>query len=395
MTRLAPTGVTALTDAAEIPASSPLAGVTVVELGTSVAAPYGAWVLAALGADVVKVERPDGGDDARQWGKMFPDGSSSYFNAFNRDKRGITVDIKDDAEREWLRRFCIERADVVLQNMRPGTAARNGLGADELTAANPRLVYCNMGAFGRTGPLEGRPGYDPLMQAFGGIMSITGEEGRPPIRVGTSIVDMGTGMWSVIGILAALRRRAETGLGCVVDTSLYETSLGWMTHHASTVQVSGENPERQGSGARGMAPYQAYECVDGWLVVAAPNDRLFVKLAEVLGHPEWPRDPRFASNQERYRNLVALNEQIVPIMRERTRDQWQAALDRAGIPSAPVRTALEMMDEPQTRALGMLQRLSPDRQELMGLPISFDGERPPLRRYAPTLGEHDDEIKDV
>jgi len=382
-----------VTESADIPASSPLAGITVVELGTSVAAPYGAWVLAALGADVVKVERPDGGDDARQWGKMFPDGSSSYFNAFNRDKRGITVDVKDPRQLEWLRGFCMEKADVVLQNMRPGTAAKNGLGAEELTAANPRLVYCNMGAFGRTGPLENHPGYDPLMQAFGGIMSITGEEGRPPIRVGTSIVDMGTGMWAVIGILAALNRRAQTGKGCIVDSSLYETALGWMTHHASTVQVSHQNPDRQGSGARGMAPYQAYECLDGWLVVAAPNDRLFIKLSAVLGHPEWPRDPRFAGNQERYKNLVALNEQIVPILRERTRDQWQAALDRAGIPSAPVRTTLEMMEEAQTRALGMLQRLSPDRQELMALPLSFDGERPPLRRYAPALGEHDDEIK--
>jgi crotonobetainyl-CoA:carnitine CoA-transferase CaiB-like acyl-CoA transferase len=365
----------------------------VVEIGTSVAAPYAGWVLAALGADVVKVERPDGGDDARQWGRLFPDGSSSYFNAFNRDKRGITVDVKDAGEREWLRRYCIEHADVVLQNMRPGRAAENGVGAEELTAANPRLVYCNMGAFGRVGPLRDKPGYDPLMQAYGGLMSITGEEGRPPIRVGTSIVDMGTGMWAVIGILSALNRRAHTGRGCIVDTSLYETALGWMSHHASTVQVSGENPERQGSGARGMAPYQAYECLDGWLVVAAPNDRLFAKLAQVLEHPEWPADPRFASNQDRYRNLAELNEEIAPIMLGRTREQWRAELEAAGIPSAPVRTTLEMMDDEQTRALGMLQRLDPQRQALMALPMSFDGERPPLRRYAPELGEHNDAVK--
>ena len=382
-----------MTDPAACTASSPLAGIVVVEIGTSVAAPYGGWILAALGAEVIKVERPDGGDDARQWGRLFADGSSSYFNAFNRDKRGITVDIKDPGEREWLRRLCCERADVVIQNMRPGRAERNGLGGEALTAANPRLVYCNLGAFGRTGPLKDRPGYDPLMQAFGGLMSIPGEEGRPPIRVGTSIVDMGTGMWSVIGILAALNRRAATGEGCIVDTSLYETALAWMTHHASTVQVSGENPERQGSGARGMAPYQAYECLDGWLVVAAPNDRLFAKLADVLGHPEWVEDPRFASNQDRYANLAGLNAGIAPVLRERTRDEWSGILEAAGIPNAPVRTTLEMMEDAQTRALGMLQRLAPDRQELMGLPVSFDGERPPLRRYAPALGEHDDEIK--
>lgn len=375
------------------PASTPLAGVKVVEIGTSVAAPYAGWVLAALGADVVKVERPDGGDDARQWGKMLADGSSSYYNAFNRDKRGVTVDIKDEADREWLRRYCIEQADVVIQNMRPGLAAKHGLGADELTAANPRLVYCNMGAFGRLGPLAGRPGYDPLMQAFGGIMSVTGEEGRPPIRVGTSIVDMGTGMWSVIGILSALNRRHASGTGCIVDTSLYETALGWMTHHASTVQVTGENPDRQGSGARGMAPYQAYQCEDGWLVVAAPNDRLFTKLSAVLGHPEWPADERFSGNQQRYRNLPALNALIEPIIRERTREQWRVALEQAGIPCAPVRTTLEMMDEAQTRALGMLQRLDPARPELMGLPVSFDGERPAMRNFAPRLGEHNEEVK--
>lgn len=375
------------------PASTPLAGVKVVEIGTSVAAPYAGWVLAALGADVVKVERPDGGDDARQWGRMLADGSSSYYNAFNRDKRGVTVDIKDGTDREWLRRYCIDQADVVIQNMRPGLAATHGLGADELTAANPRLIYCNMGAFGRMGPLAGRPGYDPLMQAFGGIMSVTGEEGRPPIRVGTSIVDMGTGMWSVIGILSALNRRHASGTGCIVDTSLYETALGWMTHHASTVQVTGENPDRQGSGARGMAPYQAYQCADGWLVVAAPNDRLFTKLSAVLAHPEWPADERFSGNQDRYRNLGALNALIEPIIRERTREQWRAALEEAGIPCAPVRTTLEMMDEAQTRALGMLQRLDPERPELMGLPVSFDGDRPAMRNFAPRLGEHNEEVK--
>jgi len=374
-------------------AAAPPAGITVIEIGTSVAAPHAGLILAGLGADVIKVERPDGGDDARQWGRVLPDGSSSYFNALNRDKRGITVDIKDPAEREWLRRLCIERADVVFQNMRPGRAEANGLGAGELTAANPRLVYCNLGAFGRVGPLQDRPGYDPLMQAYGGIMSVTGEEGRPPIRVGTSIVDMGTGMWSVIGILAALNRRAATGRGCIVDSSLYETALAWMTHHASTAMISGENPVRQGSGARGMAPYQAYQCADGWLVVAAPNDRLFARLATVLGHPEWPEDPRFASNQDRYANLAALNERIAPILVGRSREEWSAALEAAGVPNAPVRTTLEMMADAQTRALEMFQRLAPDREEVMGLPLSFDGERPPLRRYAPRLGEHDEEIK--
>jgi crotonobetainyl-CoA:carnitine CoA-transferase CaiB-like acyl-CoA transferase len=376
-----------------IPANIPLAGVKVVELGTSVAAPYAGWILAALGADVVKIERPDGGDDARQWGTVLADGSSSYYNAFNRDKRGITIDIKSDEEREWLRTYCVEQADVVIQNMRPGGAEKNGLGAAELTALNPRLVYCNMGAFGRVGPMRERPGYDPLMQAYGGIMSVTGEEGRPPIRVGTSLVDMGTGMWSVIGILSALNRRTATGEGTIIDSSLYETALGWMTHHTSTVQATGENPVKQGSGARGMSPYQAYQCSDGWLVIAAPNDRLFAKVATVLGHPQWPDEPRFASNQQRYAHQDELNALLEPLLITRTRDQWRLALEEAGVPTAPVRTTLEMMEDAQTRALGMLQRLDDEQPEMMGLPISFGGERPPMHRFAPALGEHNDEVK--
>jgi crotonobetainyl-CoA:carnitine CoA-transferase CaiB-like acyl-CoA transferase len=375
-------------------ARQPLAGITVVEIGTSVSAPYAGFILGTLGADVIKVERPGAGDDCRQWGRLFEDGTSSYFHAFNRDKRGITVDLKDAVERRWLRDFCLARADVVIQNMRPGRAEGHGLGGAELTAANPRLIYCNVGAFGGRGPLKDHPGYDPLMQASGGLMSVTGEDGRPPIRIGTSIVDMGTGMWSVIGILAALNRRAATGQGCVVDTSLYETALAWMTHHAATVQVDGRNPERQGSGARGMAPYQAYACSDGHLVVAAPNDRLFGRLCEVLGHPEWPEDRRFATNQERFKNLAALNALIEPVLSAHPRQHWQEKLEAAGVPSAPVRDTIEMMAEPQTEALGMIQELAGAGPRLMGAPVSFDGERPPLRRFAPEPGQHNAEIKE-
>ena len=376
----------------ELMAHQPLAGVRVVEIGTSVAAPYAGWILGGLGADVVKVERPGPGDDARHWGRMFPDGQSSYFSALNRDKRGVTVDLTDEAERAWLRDFCLNEVDVVVQNMRPGRVEKYGLGGDELTAANPELIYCNLGAFGKVGPLQERAGYDPLMQAYGGIMAITGEDGRPPIRVGVSIVDMGTGMWCAIGILAALKRRAETGKGCLVDASLYETGVAWMTNSVASAGVDGRNPERQGSGARGMAPYQAYACSDGHLVIAAPNDRLFDRLCGVLGHTEWLDDPRFASNQDRYANLAELNAEIEPVVAEQSRAHWQAALDEAGIPNAPVQQVLEMMANPQTEALGILQDADGG-PKLMGMPLSFDNTRPPLGRYAPKLGEHNDEIK--
>jgi crotonobetainyl-CoA:carnitine CoA-transferase CaiB-like acyl-CoA transferase len=374
-------------------AHQPMEGVRVIEIGTSVAAPYAGWILAGLGADVIKVERPGPGDDARQWGRLFADGTSSVFHSLNRDKRGITVDLADEGERGWLRALCTGEADVVIQNLRPGRAAKHGLGGAALTGENPRLIYCNLWAYGNRGPLKDAPGYDPLMQAVSGIMNVTGEDGRPPVRVGTSIVDMGTGLWCAIGILAALNRRAATGQGCVIDASLYETALAWMTNHVTTVQVDGRNPVRQGSGMRGMAPYQAYQCADGHLVVAAPNDRLFARLSAVLGHPEWPGDPRFDSNQNRTRNLAALNALIEPVMRAQPLQHWRDELDAAGVPSAPVRDTMDMMADAQTEALGIIQALGGAGPHLMGMPLSFDGERPPLRRMAPALGEHDGEIK--
>lgn len=372
----------------------PLAGIRVVEIGTSVAAPYAGWILAALGADTIKVERPGQGDDARQWGNLFADGSSSVFNYLNHDKRGITVDLKDEKERAWLRNYCLGEADVIVQNLRSGHIEKYGLGADELTTENPRLIYCNLRAFGNRGPLKDRPGYDPLMQAFSGLMSVTGEEGRPPVRVGTSIIDLGTGMWCAIGILAALYRRAETGRGCVVDASLYETSLAWMAHALVSLQATGRSPGRQGSRARGMAPYQAYECSDGYLVIAAPNDHLYERLSQVLGHPEWPRDARFDSNQKRFENIEDLNACMTPVLKQHTREYWRDKLDEAGIPSAPVRDTVEMMQDEQTQALEIIQGFDGREPRLMGMPLSFDGARPPLTRLAPLLGEHNKQIKD-
>lgn len=378
----------------ELSANKPLAGIKVIEIGTSVAAPYAAWILATLGADVIKIERPDGGDDARQWGNLFEDGKSSTFHYLNSEKRAITVDLKDEEERAWLRNYCISEADVVIQNLRPGHVVRYGVGAEDLMAENSRLIYCNLWPYGNKGPMQEKPGYDPLMQALGGIMSVTGEIGRPPVRVGPSMIDMGTGMWCVIGILASLNRRTETGKGCLVDASLYETSLGWMANAVPTAQASGKSPGRQGTTARGMAPYQAYECADGYLIVAAPNDRLFERLAGVLGHPEWPKDARFETNQLRWENLAELNDLMGPILRTEKRETWRGKLDEAGVPSAPVRDTLEMMNDEHTRALGIIQNIEGEGPELMGLPVSFDGKRPKLQSYAPELGEHNAQIKD-
>jgi crotonobetainyl-CoA:carnitine CoA-transferase CaiB-like acyl-CoA transferase len=367
--------------------SLPLGGIVVVELGSSVAAPYAGQILGDLGADVIKVEKPEG-DDARTWGPPFWDGASATFQALNRNKESVVCELRNPQHVVALKTLIIERADVVLQNLRPGQVDALGLGGAELVAAKPSLIYCNLGAFGRVGPFAGRPGYDPLMQAFGGVMSVTGEPGAAPVRVGPSIIDMGTGMWAAIGILAALHRRRDTGGGGVVDVSLFETATGLMAMHAAQYMSSGELPRKLGSGTVGIVPYRAYRTADGDVVIAAGNDGLFRKLCEVLGRDEWVRDPRFASNPDRVRNQAVLYGLIDPLIATRTTDEWVAALDRAGVPCAPVQNVQQMLDHPQTMALGLTQPMPRGDIRLVGLPVSFDGVRPEPRLAPPALGEH-------
>ena len=365
----------------------PLDGILVVELGHSVAAPYAALVLAELGADVVKVEKPGHGDDARRWGPPFHEGTSTVFKALNRNKRSIVADLRDAEDIAKLKAL-IGRADVVIQNLRPGQVDELGLGPAAMCAANPRLVYATIGAFGAAGPLKDEPGYDPLMQAFGGMMSVTGEQGRPPVRVGTSPIDMGAGMWVVTGVLSALLKRATSGCGGEVVTSLYETALGWMLYHVASEAVTGEEPGRHGSGTAMIVPYQAFPTADGDLVVAAGNDSLFRRVCEAIGLPELATDPRYASNADRVRNRGVLIETLSERLRTKTRAEWAAALGAVGVPTAPVQGMGELAAHPQTQALGILRGEGvPGGVRTIGLPLSFDGVRPGRDAPAPALGE--------
>ena len=372
-------------------ASAPLAGIVVVELGHSVAAPCAGLVLGDLGADVVKIEKP-GGDDARNWGPPFLDGAAATFQAINRNKRSVVCELRDPAQRARLVDFIVERADVLLQNLRPGQVDELGLGAAALLAKKPALIYCNVGAFGARGPLAGRPGYDPLMQAFGGVMSVVGEEGRPPVRVGPSIIDQGTALWGVVGILSALYRRRDTGKGGVVDVSLFETAAAWMVMHAAWYLCTGEIPTRHGSGQSGIVPYKAYRTADGDLVVAAGNDGLFERLCIVLGHPEWSEKAAYQTNPDRVKNSRTLYALIEAEMARRSNAEWSALLDAAGVPCAPVQNVAQMLEHPQMKALGLLQPVPGSSKPLIGLPISFDGERPLPRSASPALGAHTKEI---
>ncbi len=370
----------------------PLSGITVVEICHSVAGPYAGLILASLGAALIKVENPEPGDHARAWGPPYWHGTSSAFQSLNRDKMGVTVDLADPAQLARLKRLILDRADVVIQNLRPGTVERYGLSGEGLLRQKPGLVYCNLGAFGRTGPLREKPGYDPLMQAFGGLMSVTGEDGGAPVRVGPAIVDMGSGMWSAIGILAALGRRAATGGGCVVDTSLFETAIAWMTVQIAGYLASGETRRPMGSGIAEIVPHQAFGASDGYIMVAAGNDGLFRKLATVLGRPDLADDPHFATNDGRVRNRRTLIPSLEEIFATDTTAAWSERLERAGVPTAPIQSVDQVVAHPQTEALGIIQRALNNDMRLVGLPLSFDGQRPPFRAVAPGPGEHNESV---
>ena len=371
----------------------PLSGIQVLEIGTGVAAPYAGWVLAALGASVTKVERPQRGDDIRYWGPPFWRETSTMFHTFNRGKHSLEVDLKDASEVQQLRDWITRKADVVLQNLRPGVVEKAGLDAVQLCQLNPRLVYCNVRAYGATGPLRDHPGYDPLMQAFAGLMSVTGENDERPVRVGTSIIDKGTGLWCVIGILTMLEQRHRTGQGGVVDTALLETALAWMGFHVTDLQATGKIPVAQGSGVRGIAPYQAYRCSDGYLMVAAANDRLFAALASALGHADWPNDSRFATNPDRYRNLDVLNAIMGPVFLAESRLLWQERLSAAGVPCAPLQTLDGVIDHPQVKALGLIKKFDDNDIPMVGIPLRFNDHRPPPAPGAPELGDYNAEFK--
>jgi len=373
-------------------ASLPLEGIKVVEIAQALAGPFAGEILAHLGADVVKVERPEG-DEARSWGPPFTLGGGPIFHAVNMNKRSIVLDLKDPEAIVWLKGF-IAQADVLVQNLRPGVIEELGLGPDAMLALNPRLVFCSLWAFGRTGPRRLRPGYEPMVQAFAGLFSVNGGDEDPPSRFGAPVLDLGTGMWAAMGVLAALHQRAHTGRGVIVDTSLFETALGWLSGHIAGFRFTGDLPSRERTGSRRLVPFQGFQTKNGTVIIAAGNDRLFAKLGAALGHPEWATDPRFATNAERRSHREELIMEMERVLTTRTKGEWIDVLEEAGVPCAPIQNLREMLGEPQTEALGILQGVPDLGLDLMTLPVSFDGRRPPVRRRAPTLGEHTKEIVD-
>ncbi len=364
----------------------PLSGVRVIDVTTSLAGPYCTEVLSALGADVIKVEPVDDGDEARSWGPPFWNGESTMFLAMNAGKRSLALDLRSGLD--VLLRLA-DGADVFLQSLRPGAAEARGFGSDVLSERNPRLVYATIGAFGRKGPWSARPGYDPLAQAAGGILSLTGEEGGPGVRVGVSMVDQGTGIWAALGIVAALHERERTGRGRVIDVSLYETTLALLSYQITGYLGSGEVPGRHGTAFASIAPYRVYETRDGDVMIAAGNDKLFAALAAALGIAEVVSDLRFATNPDRVAHRGELDEIIAGAVAERRTAELLDQLEDAGVPATPVQDVAHVVAHPQTEALGMLQALPhPQVPDLVtvAIPVSVDGERVAHRTPPPELG---------
>ena len=364
-----------------------LAGLKVVELGQVLAGPWFGSIFADLGAEVVKIERHDGGDDARRMGPAFRHGDAMTFHIMNRGKRSFALDLRTKAGQQALDAQ-LGDADIMVHNLRPGVAEALGVDGPTLTARHPRLIYCAISAFGHLGPMAMRPGSEPLLPAVSGLSSINGGPDDPPMRAAASLCDQGTAMWLVIGALSLLHRRQTTGQGGIVQGSLLETALAWCGQKIDTYANTGALPERHRSGHPVMTPYEAFDAADGAFMICAGNDRLFGKLADVLGKPDWRTDPRFASNRARLENKHALFAEMHPILASRRRAEWVALLEAAGVPSAQIHSLPEALAQPQVQALGMFQAVPGEDFTLTAMPLSFDGVRPQIARGAPRLDEH-------
>jgi crotonobetainyl-CoA:carnitine CoA-transferase CaiB-like acyl-CoA transferase len=372
----------------------PLSGMRVLELAQIMAGPTCGMMLADMGADVVKVEKLPGGDDARNYREPRVNGISAPFMMLNRNKRGMALNLKHAAGRDVLLRM-VRDADVLTENYRRGTLEKLGLGYDVLSAANPGLIYCAVSGYGRTGPAGDKGGFDLIAQGFAGLMSITGEPGGPPMKTGNSVADINAGILAAVAILAAYTHKLKTGEGQVVDTSLMEAALQQTYWHAAIYFATGRSPGPTGSAHLLTAPYQAFRTRDGWINVGGANQANWERIADVLGHPEWRDDPRFVTNSTRMANLPALIDAMNAVLATRTKSEWMAAFDAAGVPVGPVHTIGEALEHPQTIARGMVVELDHPEAgatKALGCPVHFSRTPTRITRPAPLLGQHTREL---
>jgi formyl-CoA transferase/CoA:oxalate CoA-transferase len=373
---------------------TPLDGLTILDFSRVLAGPYCTMQLADLGARVIKIEQPGRGDDTRAWGPPFVGGESAYFLSVNRNKESLALDLKHPAAKRVVGAL-LTRADVLVENFRPGTMARLGLDYETIGARHPRLVYCSISGFGQTGPRHLEPGYDAMMQAEGGLMSITGAEGGPPFRVGVAIGDIATGMFAVQGILAALIARGRTGAGQLVDIAMLDSVTALLSYQASSAFATGETPVRMGNRHPSIAPYDTFPAADGDFVLSVGNDDQFRRLAAVLRRPALAEDPRYRTNADRVVHAAALREELSALLREWPRASLLSALKDAGVPSGAVRSVTEALADPQLAAREMsvpLEHVSAGAIRVLGTPLKLSGTPATIRTPPPALGQHTDAI---
>ena len=370
-----------------------LHGVRVLDLSRVLAGPYCTMVLGDLGAEVIKVEPPEG-DETRAWGPPFAAGESAYYLCINRNKRGMVVNLKTDEGHGLLRELAL-KSDVLIENFRPGTLARYGLDYDMLRSDHPRLVYCSISGFGQTGPLRDRPGYDFMIQAMGGVMSVTGDPEGEPMKVGVAAADLFAGQNAIIAILAALGARERTGEGQYIDIALFDSQLGWLANVASSFLISRDLPKRYGNAHPNIVPYQVFAASDGWFALAVGNDKQFAHLCELVGRPELGSDERFATNAVRVNNREELIALLKSIFSLRSVDEWLSMLEAAGIPCGSINTLDKVFAGPQVAAREMLVTMEHPTigdLPLVGSPLSFSGTPVEYKLPPPLLGQHTREI---
>jgi crotonobetainyl-CoA:carnitine CoA-transferase CaiB-like acyl-CoA transferase len=366
----------------------------VLDLTRALSGPFATMILGDLGADVIKVEDTWHGDDTRRWGPPFQGDDASYFLSVNRNKRALSVNMKTPEGRDIVRQLAAA-SDILMENFRPGAAARLGLGYAELARQNPRLIYASISGYGQTGPSASLPGYDAVAQAVSGMMSVTGEAVGDPVRSGTSSADVGAGMWALIGILAALHAREATGQGQLVDVSLLDGQLAWLTYVAGKYFATGVTPGRHGSAHENLIPYQVFPTADAPLMVAVGSDGLWRRFTAATGLDELTDDPRFATNPDRVRHRDVLIPRIEAVLATRGCAEWTGLLNGAGVPAGPVNTVPAALGQPQVAAREMVVEIEhpvAGKLKMLGSPIKLSAQPASIRRPPPTLGQHTDEI---
>jgi formyl-CoA transferase/CoA:oxalate CoA-transferase len=374
--------------------NGPLSGFTIVDLTRVLSGPYCTMILADLGARVIKVEQPGKGDDTRAWGPPFLGEESAYFLSINRNKESVTLDFKPAAGREVLERL-IAKADVLVENFRPGTLDRAGFGWDAVHAKYPRLVYASISGYGQTGPRREEAGYDAVMQAEGGLMSVTGEEDRPGYRLGVAITDMVAGLYCAQGISAALLARERTGKGQRVDIGMLDTTAALLTYQAANWFATGITPKRQGNRHATIAPYETFTTQDGEIVIAVGNDQIWRRFCPAIGLPELAADPRFATNKDRMANYDAMRPPIDRVFRTRSCAEWIRILNDAGVANGEVRDIGQMLNDPQLEARRMIETLmhpTVGATRVIGAPIKLSETAASVRTPPPVLGQHTDAV---